>query len=81
MVTAFVLVNIDGKNVTEIAEDIQKSAGVREVHLVAGEYDIVVVMRVNDNVELSRLLTDEIIHTPGVMRTKTLVSLSGYSNE
>lgn len=79
MITAFVLINIDGKNVADIAKEIKQRRGVAEVHLVAGEYDMIVVMRVENNVELSTLLTEEIIHTPGVMRTKTLVSLSEYS--
>jgi len=79
MVTAFVLINIEDKKLDEIGKALLAHKGVKEVHVVAGEYDMVAVIRVSDNAELSRLLTENIIHTPGVNRTKTLISVKMHS--
>lgn len=76
MVTAFVLINVEDMKLQDIREELLELSGVAEVHVVAGEYDMVALLRVEDNAELSKLLTDRIIHTSGVQRTKTLISLS-----
>lgn len=75
MVTAFVLINVEDRHLLDISTLLKEFEGVQEVHIVAGEYDMVAVIRVNDNAILANLLTDEIIHTPGIKRTKTLISL------
>ena len=80
MVTAFVLVNVEDKKLEGIADSVLELPGVKEVHVVAGEYDIVIVIRVKDNNALSQLLTENIIHTSGIQRTKTLISLNAYSD-
>ena len=79
MVTAFVLINVDSKQFKEISERMLSMPGVKEVHVVAGEYDIVAVIRVPDNRALSELLTGKLIHTPGVHRTKTLIAIDTFS--
>lgn len=75
MVTAFVLINVDDKKFQKLVDDMKSLDGVEEIHVVAGEYDMVAVVRVESNEALSRLLTDKIIHTEGVRHTKTLISL------
>lgn len=79
MVTAFVLINIEDKNVKKIAEALLALPGIKEVYPVAGEYDIVAVIRVTDNHALSELITDKIIHAQGILRTKTLFALQCFS--
>lgn len=78
MVTAFVLINVENKQFQELADHLLAIPGVSEVHVVAGEYDMVVVTRVEDNLRLSQLLTGELIHAPGVHRTKTLIALESF---
>ena len=80
MVTAFVLVNVQDGCVREIANELLGLNGVKETHVVAGEYDIVAVVRVKDNRELSDLITGKIIHANGVERTKTLFALESFSS-
>jgi len=69
------LINVEDRHLLDIAGRLKDFEGVQEVHVVAGEYDMVAVLRVDDNAILANLLTDEIIHTPGIKRTKTLISL------
>ncbi len=80
MVNAFVLINIEGKNIREIAKNLIDVNGVTEVYPVAGEFDFIVVIRVRDNAKLSRIITEEIIHKEGVRHTKTLFAFDAYSN-
>jgi DNA-binding Lrp family transcriptional regulator len=79
MVTAFVLINVQDRKVHEIADSLLAYEGVTELHIVAGEYDMVAVLRVRDNQYLSELITQKIIHTSGVERTKTLFALESFS--
>jgi len=81
MVTAFVLINIEDKQTGKIADHLLNFPGVTEVHVVAGEYDFVAVIRVAGNQELSELITNKIIHAPGVERTKTLFALESYARQ
>ncbi len=79
MVSAFVLINVEGKALDEIGAELLKCPGVKEVYIVAGEYDMVAVLRVRDNQQLSELITKKIVHTPGIERTKTLFALQVFS--
>jgi len=79
MVNAFVLITIDRKDIKALAENLLKIKGVTEVYPVAGEYDLICVVRVDDNATLSRVVTENIIHTKGIRHTKTLFALDAYS--
>lgn len=79
MVTAFVLISITDYKVHETVDVLQKTPGVSEVHIVAGEYDLVAVIRVSNNEKLAELITGKIVDAPGVERTKTLFALESYS--
>ncbi|MBT3381620.1 MAG: Lrp/AsnC ligand binding domain-containing protein [Lentisphaerae bacterium] len=79
MVTAFVLINVQDRNVQKIGDELLGHEGVKEAHVVAGEYDMVAVVRVADNSTLSHLITNEIAHIDGVERTKTLFALQSFS--
>lgn len=79
MVTAFVLISVRNKQFRETADHLLQYPGIAELHLVAGEYDMVAVVRVRDNAELSQLITSHVVHAPGVERTKTLFALETFS--
>ena len=79
MVNAFILINIEEKNVREITNNLLEVEGVTEVYPIAGEYDILAVVRVIDNPTLANIIIEEIIHKPGVRHTKTLFALDSYA--
>lgn len=79
MVTAFVLVNVHDQRLGGMAKELSEIPGVSEVHIVAGEYDLVCAVRVGDNRALSELITEKIVHVPGVLRTKTLIAIQTIS--
>ena len=79
MVTAFVLINADEAKPEQTAARLLTFDGVTEVHIVAGEYDMVATLRVADNRDLLGVITERILHTDGVERTKTLIALQTHS--
>ena len=79
MVTAFVLISVEDRKVHETVKALMQCSGVTEIHIVAGDYDMVAVIRVADNMELGSLITNKIVNAPGVERTKTLFALESHS--
>lgn len=79
MVTAFILINIEGSDVRKIAQGLLEITGVTEVYPVAGEYDLIAVVRVLDNATLSHIIMEEIVHKTGVALTKTLFALDAFA--
>ena len=79
MVTAVVLMNVNADSTSRIASDLSGMSGVSEVYSVAGNYDLVAVLRAKDNETLADLVSDTIRKVPGVVRTETLIAFRTYS--
>ena len=81
MVTAFVLVNVERSRLKQVVDSILAVNGVTEVYTVAGEYDLVAVVRVKDNKKLSKIVVDQMPHNiPGITHTKTLYAFEAHSS-
>lgn len=79
MVTALVLMHVEGDRVDEVAQRLISWPGVSEVYPIAGEWDLVAVLRVQKNEEVADLVTHRILKTPGVEETETLIAFKAYS--
>lgn len=79
MVTAVVLMNVNADWASRIASDLSEVSGVSEVYSVAGNYDLVAVLRAKDNETLADLVSGTIRKVPGVVRTETLIAFRTYS--
>jgi len=80
MVTAFVLVNVERAALKQVVDAVLEIDGVTEVYTVAGEYDLVAVVRVKDNKALSKIVVDQMPHhIPGITHTKTLYAFEAHS--
>ena len=71
---------MEDKRAHETVKALLQHKGVTEIHIVAGEYDMVAVIRVKSNEELASLITEKIVTAPGVERTKTLFALESHSS-
>ena len=78
MYSAVVLINVERKEVTKVAEQLIGLNGVKEIFSTAGEYDLVAVVSLEDKAEFSELITDKIVHCQQVHHTKTLFALNQY---
>ena len=82
MVTAIVLINVERAKLKKVIDAVLKTNGVTEVYAVAGEYDLVAIVRVKDNTSLSKIVVDKMPHhISGITHTKTLFALETYSDK
>ena len=79
MITAFVLLSVEADAVNDVAESLAAFEGVAEVHSVAGQWDLVVVIRVRSNEALADLVTEKIRGVRGVRRSETLIGFKVVS--
>lgn len=84
MVSAVVLLGLERNRINEVAQELVALDGVTEVYSVAGQYDLVAVLRVKDNDALAELVTGKMLKIAGIVRSETLIAfrvLSRYDLE
>jgi DNA-binding Lrp family transcriptional regulator len=79
MVTTVVLATCDIHRVPETAQAVADIDEVSEVYSVAGDYDLVIMVRVRNHDDLARVVTESIGRIDGIQRTQTLVAFKVYS--
>jgi DNA-binding Lrp family transcriptional regulator len=79
MISALVLLNVERNKVNEIAERLADMAGITEVFSVAGQYDLVAIIRVSDNEALADLVTRNLLKVAGITRSETLIAFKVFS--
>lgn len=81
MVTAVVLIKARTDRVTALAEQMAELEGVSEVFSVAGQYDLVALVRVRENEDLARVISDRMRKLPGITSSETLIAFKVYSRK
>lgn len=79
MITAIVLIETDVNRIPEAAEQIAGIEGVSEVYSVAGDADLVAMVRVREHDHLADVIADKVSKVPGVRETKTFIAFRTYS--
>lgn len=79
MVHAFVLIDAEPHRIAPLAEELADVDGVAEVYSVAGEADIVAVVRVRHHEELADVVTRRIVDLEGIVTTRTLIAFQAFS--
>lgn len=79
MITAIVLLKADVHSIPETAQSIAELDRVSEVYSVAGEWELVVIVRVRRHEELAEVITGQIDKIPGVTRSETLIAFQVFS--
>ena len=78
-VHAVVLIQCDVDGIAAAAEAIADVAGVSEVYSVAGEFDLVAIVRVPAHDDLAKVIPGGIARVDGVARTESLIAFQVYS--
>ena len=81
MVTAVVLIKAETDKVSELAQTMAELEGVREVFSVAGQYDLVALVKVRENEDLARVVSEKMRKLPGITSSETLISFKVYSRK
>lgn len=80
VITALVLMNAERSRIAALPDELLGIPGVTEVYSIAGDYDLVAVVRVKEPEELARVVTEQFAKVRGITRTMTLIAFKCYSN-
>ncbi len=79
MITAIVMVNAAVDQIPEVAQRIADLEGVSEVYSVAGDVDLVAMVRVRRHEVLHETIAGRLNKVDGVQATQTLIAFQAYS--
>lgn len=79
MITAIVLVQAAVDRIPEVAQQIADLSGVSEVYSVAGDADLIAMIRVRRHEELADVIAGAINKVDGVRSTTTHIAFRAYS--
>jgi DNA-binding Lrp family transcriptional regulator len=79
MLNAIVLIDAELPRIADLASELADVPGVSEVYSVAGEADLVAVVRVRHHDELAEVVTRRISALAGITHTRTLIAFKAYS--
>ncbi len=79
MVTAIILLNVERQKISETAETLIGLEGVSEVYSVSGSYDLIVMVRVPSNDQLSELVTRDLAKIDAIEKTETMLAFKTFS--
>jgi len=80
LITAFVMMNAERDRIAVVPDELLKISGVTEVYSVAGDYDLVAIVRVKEAEDLAKVVTEGFVKVRGITRTMTLIAFRCYSN-
>lgn len=80
MITAFVMMNAERDRIAAVPDELLKINGVTEVYSVAGDFDLVAIVRVKEAEELAKVVTEQFVQVEGITQTRTLIAFRCYSN-
>jgi DNA-binding Lrp family transcriptional regulator len=79
MITAIVMVSVETKSIPEVAQQLADLDGVSEVYSVAGDVDLIVVVRVREFEQIAEVIAGRLSKVPGVLHTDTHIAFRAYS--
>ncbi len=79
MITAIVLLQAEQGTVPDLAQALLAIPEVAEAYSVAGDYDLVVILRVKAYEDMADVVPNKMQRLPGVLRTQTLMAFQCYS--
>jgi DNA-binding Lrp family transcriptional regulator len=79
MVHAFVLLKVEPARIAALAAELADLEGVAEVYSVAGEVDLVAIVRVRHHDDLATVVTEGISTLAGLVETRTMIAFQAFS--
>jgi len=79
MITTIVMVSVESNRIPEVAQEIADLDGVSEVYSVAGDVDLIAVVRVREFDRIAEIVAGRLSKIEGVLHTDTHVAFRAYS--
>ncbi len=80
MITTIVMVAVEPARIPEAAQEIAEIDGVSEVYSVAGDVDLIAIVRVREFDQIAEVVAGRLSKVPGVLGTDTHVAFRAYSS-
>ncbi len=79
MITAIVMVSVEADRIPEVAQEIAELDSVSEVYSVAGDVDLIAVVRVREFEQIADVIAGRMSKVEGVLHTDTHIAFRAYS--
>jgi DNA-binding Lrp family transcriptional regulator len=79
MVTAFVMIKVENRRTSEVAQRLAEIEHVAEVYSVTGAYDLILILRLPSYEQLAEVVPDQIAMTEGVTETETTLAFRAFT--
>ena len=81
MITAIVLIHAERNTVPDTAQALLAIDGVAEVYSVAGEYDLVAILRLRQFDDMATVVTERLSQIATIRHTLTMPAFKCYSKQ
>jgi DNA-binding Lrp family transcriptional regulator len=79
VITAIVMISVEADQIPEVAQSIAELDGVSEVYSVAGDADLIAIVRVREFDAIADVIAGRISKVDGVVHTDTHIAFRAYS--
>ncbi|MGI8760663.1 MAG: Lrp/AsnC family transcriptional regulator [Jatrophihabitantaceae bacterium] len=79
MITAIVMIRVEADQIPEVAQQIAELDGVSEVYSVAGDADLIALVRVREFDQIAQTIAGRLSKVAGVLHTDTHIAFRAYS--
>ena len=79
VITAIVMISVESDKIPEVAQQIADVEGVSEVYSVAGDVDLIAVVRVKKFDDIADTIAGRLSKVAGVLHTDTHIAFRAYS--
>ncbi|HWO89047.1 MAG TPA: Lrp/AsnC ligand binding domain-containing protein [Gemmatimonadales bacterium] len=79
MITAIVQIRCSRDLIPQTAEAVAEVPGIAEVYSVSGEWDLMAIVKVKEYDQIAEVVTERLVHIPGIVRTNTISAFRVYS--
>jgi DNA-binding Lrp family transcriptional regulator len=79
VITAIVMITAATDSIPEVAQAVAALDGVSEVYSVAGDVDLVAIVRVREFDQVADVIAGRLDKVPGVLDTETHIAFRAYS--
>lgn len=79
MVNAIVLLRVKRDRINAVAQELVDIRGVSEVYSVAGQFDLVAILRARDDEQFANIVTEGMLKVEGIKSSETLIAFRAYS--
>ncbi|RZU61386.1 Lrp/AsnC family transcriptional regulator [Zhihengliuella halotolerans] len=79
MVTAFVMIQAQTDSIPECAQKLSELEGISEVYSVAGDWDLIAIVRIKRYEDLAEVISNRVNKVEGVVETTTHLAFRAFS--